>query len=49
LNETPLVLLLIILGYGTVIVTGTGSSYVAFKTVADPLKVKRHIDAELDG
>ena len=38
-----------ILGYGTVIVTGTGSSYVAFKTVADPLKVKRHIDAELDG
>ena len=39
------------LGYGTVIVivTGTGSSYVAFKTVADPLKVKRHIDAELDG
>ena len=26
-----------ILGYGTVIVTGTGSSYVAFKTVADPL------------
>lgn len=38
-----------ILGYGTVIVTGTGSSYVAFKTVADPLKVKRHIDSELDG
>ena len=38
-----------ILGYGTVIVTGTGSSYVAFKTVTDPLKVKRHIDAELDG
>ena len=38
-----------ILGYGTVIVTGTGSSYVAFKTVTDPLKVKRHIDSELDG
>ena len=37
------------LGYGTVIVTGTGSSYVAFKTIADPLKVKRYIDAELDG
>ena len=37
------------LGYGTIIVTGTGSSYVAFKTVTDPLKVKRHIDAELDG
>jgi uncharacterized membrane protein YdbT with pleckstrin-like domain len=38
-----------ILGYGTVIVTGTDSSYVAFKTFADPLKVKWHIDAELDG
>ena len=35
-----------ILGYRTVIVTGTDSSYVAFKTVADPLKVKRYIEAE---
>lgn len=37
-----------ILGYGTVIVTGTGSSFVAFRTVANPLKVKRQIDAQLD-
>ena len=37
-----------ILGYGTVVVTGTGSSYVSMRYVSNPLKVKKQIDGQLD-
>jgi len=37
-----------ILGYGDVVVTGTGISNVVFSRVASPLKVKKAIDAQLD-
>ncbi len=37
-----------ILGYGTVLVTGTGSSYVSMRYVSNPRKVKKQIDGQLD-
>jgi uncharacterized membrane protein YdbT with pleckstrin-like domain len=37
-----------ILGYGNVLVTGTGTSYIVFTDVAKPLQVKKAIDAQLD-
>jgi uncharacterized membrane protein YdbT with pleckstrin-like domain len=36
-----------VLGYGNVIVSGTGSSYVVISRVANPLDVKKSIDNEM--
>jgi hypothetical protein len=36
-----------ILGYGNVQLTGTGSSYLIFHTLPDPMKIKRNIESLL--
>ena len=37
-----------ILGYGNVQLTGTGSSYLIFHTLPDPMKIKRNIESLLN-
>ena len=37
-----------ILGYGEIIVSGTGSGKVTISKVTDPIEVKKQIEAQLD-
>lgn len=36
------------LGYGTIVVTGSGAGRSAFKRVADPLELRRHVYAQVE-